>query len=332
VTLKHAHAVAERAIGVPTEMQSRLGRVSAELASSGILVPEDRKLLEERLSVTLRSLDLRPERPNAVLLLVGEAASWGHALAETLAVGIAGSAERVIAIDLSTFDEAWDIRHLVGSSDGKPAREAHALSRLVDAPWSVVLLANVDGCHQHVRATITRALEQGYITDVTGRKIHLSDTIVVFTAPTIARVGRGPVGFIEPENGATGVNSVSQILGKEMAGMLDLVVDEVDVESPPAKATRKRLFEDLARRYRTRGLRMTWDQSVVDWLSADSQQRRTQEEWDRWVDHELAAALIPHLPAKPSDAMRSVVVRQTPSGLVVEATKKAEAAKRAGAR
>ena len=28
-------------------MQSRLGRVSAELASSGILVPEDRKLLEE---------------------------------------------------------------------------------------------------------------------------------------------------------------------------------------------------------------------------------------------------------------------------------------------
>ena len=321
VTLRHAHAVAERAIGVPTEMHTRLGRVASALADTGILVDADRKRLEERLSVTLRSLDLRPERPNAVILLAGETAAWAHALAESLALGIAGSAERVIGIDLSPFDEPWDLRRLVGPFEAKPpTREAHALMRLLDSPWSVVLFENIDGCHAHVRSTITRALEAGYFTDATGRKIHLSDTIVVFTAPTLASKRRSQLGFAEgAERPVDASKDASAVLGREFAELLDLVVTEVKAELPPPSATRQRLFDDLARRYRTRGLKITWDQTLTDWFEAEVQQRRSQDEWDEWVDRELAAALIPHLPDKPSDAIKQVTVGRARGGLIVDA-------------
>jgi ATP-dependent Clp protease ATP-binding subunit ClpA len=278
----------------------------------------------ERLSVTLRSLDLRPDRPNAVVLLAGEVASYGHLVAETLAKGIAGSPERTVTVDLSTLIEPWDVRMLLGAKPPKTAAHAaHSLHVLIDAPWSVVLFENVEGCHPHVRTTITRALEAGYFADVTGRKIHLSDAIVVFTAPTMTSEPKTSLGFVDANGGRRvhATAATADILGRDLTALVDLVITKVRTE-PAEDLTRRQLFSDLVKRYRTRGLEITWDPALIEWTRAEAQ-RRTPEQWNEWVDRSLAAALIPHLPAK--HATKHVIVGQDGGKVVVAVSRAVKA-------
>jgi hypothetical protein len=316
VSLADAHVIAERSLGAPTDIESRLRRISAALSEAGIIVEEDQQRIERRLAVTLRSLDLRPDRANLVLLIAGDVSSLGHGIAEALGKGISGSPDRIISIDLSTLIEPWDLRQLLVPSRGGPIAQGHSLLRLIDAPWSVVLFQNIDACHPHVRTTIARALEVGYFTDMTGRKIYLSDALVIFTAPTLDGERRAALGFSESGVGPA-LPAASQALGVDMAALLDLVITKVRSGSTPQGTTRRRLFADLTKRYRTRGLDITWDKSLVDWLRAEPQQRRTQAEWDEWVDRTLAAALIPHVPEKRPSTKR-VVVKRAGEQLVVE--------------
>jgi ATP-dependent Clp protease ATP-binding subunit ClpC len=319
VLLSDAREVAERAIAIPADIESRLRRISKLLGASGLLRAEDRETLELRLAVTLRSLDLMPLRPNATVLLVSEAAAGARSLAETLADAIVGSPDRVVAVDFGLLTEPWDMRRLLGIAGAKgPPPEELPLEALIEAPWSVLLAENVDGCHPQVRASLTRALSEGYFTDARGRKIYLSDAVVIMSAPshrvaTAIRVGFGPG---EPPGEVRSAMAIA--FDRELVEQADLVVDRLERDASQAGVTHhEKMLADLVRRYRDRGLEITWDKSLVDWLRAPGQQSRSGKDWREWADRALASALIPHLPQRKPASPKRVIVRQQDDHVVV---------------
>ena len=75
------------------------------MKEQGVMSGDELQALLNRLQVTMRGLDIRSTRPNAILLLSNQAAEASETVANTLAVSLFGDVKRVVTIDLSRMLE-----------------------------------------------------------------------------------------------------------------------------------------------------------------------------------------------------------------------------------
>ena len=148
----------------------------------------------------------------------------------------------------------------------------------------------------------------------------MSDTVVVMTAPSVEAKAARPVGFAETEGEPDPRAVATRSLEPELVEQLDLVVTRLDDQADLAALVRQGgMLADLARRYRDRGLEITWDKTLVDWFRSDPQQKRGKRDWEQWADQNLASALLPYLPPRRPARPKRVVVRHEGDHLVVGA-------------
>ncbi|RIK43902.1 MAG: hypothetical protein DCC58_09040 [Chloroflexi bacterium] len=304
VSFSDAMAVAQRMVGMPAAVEDRLETLKAELANRVALPEEEMQALVNRLEVTVRGLDLRPSRPNAVVLLLDDAVSQAVTLAEVLAETITGSAERVVTIDFSRFTDRWSLSMLLGAGPGYVGYEdTLPIHKVAQTPWCVLLCQNVDAAYSGVQAVLAQALADGFFTDATGRRIYLSDTTVILTAPVRVADAEQSLGFgsgraappSAAERAAQAAGAARNALGEPLLERCDVVIART---APTTAAQRRwletRLLQDLAVRYLKYGVALDWEPEVVDWLA---NRQDIAGGWEKLVDDQLAPLLIPHLAA-----------------------------------
>lgn len=123
-------------------------------------------------------------RPIGSFFFSGARGVGKTALAEALARELFGSEAAFLRIDLSEYSEGHAISRLIGASPGyvghgEPARLSEAVRR---RPYTVVFFDDVERAHQNVLALLIEALEQGAITDATGRRTDLRQTTFIFAS------------------------------------------------------------------------------------------------------------------------------------------------------
>ena len=293
-----ARAVAERLIGVPLELERRLEALRGRVGGEALLDDEDLQALVNRLQVTMRGMDVRPARPNAVVLLAGEAAASSEALAQAVAEALFGAANREIALDVGRFAHPADVAMLVGAPPGYVGySDALPLHRLTQTPWCVLRLEGVDACHPQVRAVLAQGIANGFITDARGRRLYLSDAVVLMTASSAAEAQR-PVGFMRDETPTERPTALdlAGLLGAELAAQVDLVCATATRTAPGRRRwIEERLLADLADRYRKQGLELRWDETFVHWLLERVEAAANSRDWERLMDEQIGPLLVPHL-------------------------------------
>jgi len=318
VTLAGAHQVAERMVGMPLELGGRLDALERALTDDGLMLPEDADNLTDRISVTAQGLDVRPQRPNAVLLLMAEAAGTTDAIAATVAAHLFGGPERIVDIDFAQFTEDEDLNSLIGSPPGYIGfggrRPLHDLAQM---PWSVLLCRNVDACHPEVARVLGQGLADGVITERSGKRIYLSDTITVLTAATGA-AAKVRIGFGLPEEAGddearqadeAARAGAAKALGADFVSQIDLVCDRVpEADSGQRAWVERSLLAGLADRYDHRGLSVEWDDSLIEWVLAERERHRRWGDLMRIVEDSVGEALIPMLP-KPGGRRKRALVK-----------------------
>lgn len=316
-----ADTVVRRLVGMPTMAQERIQALRRQLsdspAAAAVLGEEDREALLNRLQVSLEGFDLRPERPNATILLVGKAASFGAALAREMAEGLFGTPDRTISINFGRFTETHHLSMLLGSPPGYVGySERLPLHELEQTPWCVVLCENVDDCHPVFREVLSQALETGEFTDATGKHLYLSDAVVIATARSVGESGTTGAahrrsGFLEiarrrntdeEENGAADTLSLrtdaERILGAEFADHCDFISAGADEENAIGGVEARRrveqsLLRPIASRYALEGLVLSWDPAVVDFLVNREPGQTSPRDRERILDRHIAPLLLP---------------------------------------
>ncbi len=314
-----AESVAVRMVGLLDDPESGLDRLEKTLARRELLAVEERRVLLDRLRVTFRGLDLDPVRPNAVLLMAGEAARYAELLAESLAEGLYRAPDRVVAIDFSRFVSAEDLKMLVGAPAGYVGySDALPIHRIAQMPGCIALWMNVHACHPSVLEVLQTALGTGLITDATGKRIYLSDTIVILTAGS-DEVSRHQVGFrSDPAPKAGQAESVLQGWGEALSRHLDLVVLDMGPRSSlDGNWLQRRFLDSLAERMLEAGFQVEWDESAVAWLAKQAKDQSA-ENVERIIDRELGVLLARHLTRPAGDAAEKLIVRVEGEALKVE--------------
>ncbi|GJM27228.1 MAG: ATP-dependent Clp protease ATP-binding protein [Phycisphaerae bacterium] len=132
-------------------------------------------------------------RPVGSFMFLGPTGVGKTLLAKTLAEFLFGNEDALITIDMSEYMEKFAVSRLAGAPPGYVGyNEGGQLTEQVRRrPYSVVLFDEIEKAHPDVFNILLQVLEEGQMTDASGRKVDFRNTVIVMTSNIGARkIGR----------------------------------------------------------------------------------------------------------------------------------------------
>ena len=116
--------------------------------------------------------------PMGSFLFMGPTGVGKTETAKALAAIYFGSESRMIRLDMSEFQKVEDVDRLLGS----PIQEGLLTTPIREAPFSLLLLDELEKAHPNILNLFLQVLDEGNITDGLGRKTDFRHTIIIATS------------------------------------------------------------------------------------------------------------------------------------------------------
>jgi ATP-dependent Clp protease ATP-binding subunit ClpC len=161
------------------------------------------------------------KKPIGSFMFIGQSGVGKTETVKSLANYYFGSEDSIIRIDMSEYQEKFNVSKLIGAPPGYVGYESGG--QLTEAvrrkPYSVVLFDEIEKAHPDTFNTLLQVLDEGRLTDSLGRTIDFTNTIIIMTsnvgAKRVAEFGNG-IGFSGGNSIATQKMQVETIIRKEL--------------------------------------------------------------------------------------------------------------------
>jgi len=120
------------------------------------------------------------KKPIGSFLFLGPTGVGKTETAKAFAETYFGSEDRMIRFDMTEFQGDDAIDRFIGSKDRNETSQF--INKISDNPFSVVLLDEIEKAHPDILNLLLQVLDEGWITDVFGKKTLLNNTIIIATS------------------------------------------------------------------------------------------------------------------------------------------------------
>ena len=137
-----------------------------------------------------------PKRPIGSFIFLGPTGVGKTELAKRLAEFLFDDSDALISVDMSEYMEKFAVSRLIGAPPGYVGFDegGQLTERVRRRPYSVVLLDEIEKAHPDVFNILLQILDEGRLTDSTGRKVDFRNTVIIMTSNAGSRdVGNGGV-------------------------------------------------------------------------------------------------------------------------------------------
>jgi ATP-dependent Clp protease ATP-binding subunit ClpC len=158
------------------------------------------------------------KHPVGSFIFLGPTGVGKTELARALAEFMFGDEDSLIRIDMSEYMEKFSVSRLVGAPPGYIGHDegGQLTEKVRRKPYCVVLLDEIEKAHPDVFNILLQVLDDGRLTDATGRTVDFRNSVVIMTSNLGARLIQqsGSLGFHTAEATASYQQMKEKILGE----------------------------------------------------------------------------------------------------------------------
>ena len=131
-----------------------------------------------------------PKRPIGSFLFLGPTGVGKTELSKALAEALFGNEDAMIRVDMSEFMEGHSVSKLIGSPPGYVGYDEGGglTEKIRRKPYSVLLFDEIEKAHPDVMNILLQILEDGRLTDATGRTVDFKNAVIIMTSNVGARL------------------------------------------------------------------------------------------------------------------------------------------------
>ena len=254
----------------------------------------------EAVTATLRRglSALRDEnRPVACMLFTGPTGVGKTELCRALTELLYGSRDAMIRLDMSEYMEKHSIARLIGAPPGYVGHEEGG--KLTEAvrrrPYCLVLLDELEKAHPDVSGILLQIMEEGELTDSTGRRVSFKNAIVVMTSNIGGEIKSDGLGF-QPQ-GRTGEMDAAlrQRFTPEFLGRLDCIVHFAPLKEDALERIVAKYLKALCSRAETGGIRLCLPEDLARVLAQQPVKKGGARQLRRAVQEQVEGPLAEFL-------------------------------------
>ncbi len=237
-------------------------------------------------------------RPVASLLFTGPTGVGKTELCRVLSEELFGSKDAMIRLDMTEYMEKHSVSRLIGAPPGYVGYEEGG--KLTEAvrrrPYCLVLLDELEKAHHDVSGILLQIMEEGQLTDSTGRRVSFRNAIVVMTSNVGGLQKNDGLGFCPAGRDTEAKGALRQVFTPEFLGRLDRIVCFKPLEKQALEAIAEKYLFQLRQRLAVSGIvlmlpaelaaQLAWQCKNVD--GARQLRRLVQEQ----VEGPLAEAIL----------------------------------------
>ena len=240
-------------------------------------------------------------RPIACLMFTGPTGVGKTELCRVLAQEVYGSKDAMIRLDMTEYMEKQSVSRLLGAPPGYVGYEEGG--KLTEAvrrrPYCLVLLDELEKAHPDVAGILLQIMEEGVLTDSTGRRVSFRNAIVVMTSNVGGQLRGDGLGFRPAGGEAQMDGALSQCFSPEFLGRLDRIVAFQPLGEGEMAAIAGKYLQQLCCRAAGMGIQLNLPGELADMLSWDCKAKGGARQLRRMVQEKVEGPLAAFLLACP---------------------------------
>ena len=210
-------------------------------------------------------------RPVASMLFTGPTGVGKTELCRAIAAELYGSKDAMIRLDMTEYMEKQAVSRLVGAPPGYVGYEDGG--KLTEAvrrrPYCLVLFDELEKAHPDIAGILLQIMEEGELTDATGRKVSFKNAVVVMTSNIGGELNGDGLGFHPAGRQQETEGLLRQHFTPEFLGRLDRIVCFTELSKEAMEQIIGLHLEALVTRAQSCGLQLQLPEELAAHLSGE---------------------------------------------------------------
>ena len=272
---EHLAGVIELWTGIPASrvQAQELGRLNGmEERLKKRVIGQDEAISAICTAIRRSRAGISPKRKPVSFLFVGPTGVGKTELVKVLADDLFDTPDALIRLDMSEYMEKHAVSRLIGSPPGYVGYdEAGQLTEKIRRrPYSVILLDEIEKAHPDILNILLQILDDGRITDAHGRQVNFENTVIVMTSNAGSQNKTASVGFggtVSDMGKERAIKALEDIMRPEFLNRIDEIIAFNQLTEEDFSKICGILLDQLKNSVAVRGIRLSWDDSLVSYLT-----------------------------------------------------------------